>query len=336
MKTCKICSSTADKTGSHIVPHFLMKRIDTEEGKKGRDKELGFVISEKNPSSYFGRGTSLEKLNEVFGEIDEARINNNQIPLVEDYIFCHKCESELAELESNYSKSLNNPSFNSDRNYSSKVSSEKALLFWISIIYRLSISLNSGVKLLPEHEELLKEILNVFFSTHSFIKSIEKIRYKLFRAYNYSSNNSTVLHFNPENANPYLLVIDEYILIFSIDTEPLTNKFYTVDLPTEYTIENNIDNETESIYCLDYAILAQLNQVFFDKVAEGYKLTLFEQCDLIYAKIGLGKIMPSVMKEEIFNNISKDDSISFGDKFTFKHKAKIIFDVIKKTVDISH
>ncbi|KQO28427.1 hypothetical protein ASF10_23135 [Flavobacterium sp. Leaf82] len=305
MKTCKICSSAADKTGSHIVPHFLMKRIDTEEGKKGRDKELGFVISEKNPSSYFGRGASLEKLNEIFGEIDETRINNNQIPLVEDYIFCHKCENELAELESNYSKSINNPSFNSDRNYSSKISADKALLFWISIMYRLSISANSGVKMLPEHEELLREILDLHFSSHSVNKSIERIRYKLFRAYDYSSKNSTVLHFNPKNINPYLVVIDEYILIFSIDTEPLTNKFYSVNLHTENAVENNIGHETESLYCLDYAVLSKLNQAFFDTAAERYKLTLFEQCDIIYAKAGLGRSMPPAMKEEIFENIAR-------------------------------
>ncbi len=54
MKECFICNNEADKKGSHIVPHFLMKRIDNEEGSKERDKELGFEITETGSKSYFG------------------------------------------------------------------------------------------------------------------------------------------------------------------------------------------------------------------------------------------------------------------------------------------
>lgn len=40
MKNCLLCEQNpADKTGSHIVPHFLSKRIDNEVGSKERNKE---------------------------------------------------------------------------------------------------------------------------------------------------------------------------------------------------------------------------------------------------------------------------------------------------------
>jgi hypothetical protein len=75
MKNCLICNKIpANKTGSHIIPHFLLKRIDNEEGSKKRDKEMGFLLSEFNPTSYFGRSTKLETLENIYGEITEERI----------------------------------------------------------------------------------------------------------------------------------------------------------------------------------------------------------------------------------------------------------------------
>lgn len=332
MKNCKICYSKADKTGSHIVPHFLLKRIDTEIGKNGRDKELGFMISEKNSSGYFGRGTSTEKLTEIFGNIDDQRIADNKHPLVEDNIFCSRCEKELAASESIYSTSIIQTFFKSDENYTSKIKSNNALLFWISVIFRLSISENSGVKLLPEHEELLRVILCDFFTNQLINDDIKKIKYKLFRAYDYSSKYPTVLHFNPEKTNPYLANIDEYIIIFAIDCEPSTNGFYSVKLPTENAIENNTDVIYESLYSIDYKIMTDVNKAFFDKAASQYNKKLFEDCDLLYQKVGRGKVMPIKMKEEILKSLNEDKSISFGDKYSLNHKFKIISEIIQKNV----
>lgn len=42
MNKCLLCKQNiADKTGSHIIPSFLMKRIN---GNGMRDHEIGFVI----------------------------------------------------------------------------------------------------------------------------------------------------------------------------------------------------------------------------------------------------------------------------------------------------
>lgn len=40
--------------------------------------------------------------------------------------------------------------------------------------------------------------------------------------------------------------------------------------------------------------------------------------------------MPTGMKEEILKNLSQDNDISFGDRYTISHKAKIIFNEIEK------
>jgi hypothetical protein len=84
-KICRLChKKEADKKGSHIVPHFLLKRIENIEGKTQRDYELGFRIDKMGMSSHFGRSVQSEKLEETFGEISDKDIENNTHPLVVD------------------------------------------------------------------------------------------------------------------------------------------------------------------------------------------------------------------------------------------------------------
>lgn len=52
-KECLLCKHyNADKTGSHIIPSFFMKRIN---GDGKRDHEIGFEIKNGLVDSYFGR-----------------------------------------------------------------------------------------------------------------------------------------------------------------------------------------------------------------------------------------------------------------------------------------
>ena len=93
MPKCKLClEKEADFKGSHIVPHFLLKRIFNIEGKKGRDYELEFVIDGINTQAYYGRNVPREKLDSLFDEVKEGVTEENKDPHVEDYIFCTSCE----------------------------------------------------------------------------------------------------------------------------------------------------------------------------------------------------------------------------------------------------
>lgn len=105
---CKLCGKEeADKKGSHIVPHFLLKRIINVEGKNQRDYELGFRFDKMGMSSYFGRAVQPEKLEETFGEISDDDIAKNKQQLVVDNYYCSKCENRFSLIESAYSKTLN-------------------------------------------------------------------------------------------------------------------------------------------------------------------------------------------------------------------------------------
>jgi small subunit ribosomal protein S6 len=60
---CKRCHTNfADKKGSHLVPHFLLKRIENIEGKTQRDYEIGYVFEKFNVSSHFGRSVQDESI----------------------------------------------------------------------------------------------------------------------------------------------------------------------------------------------------------------------------------------------------------------------------------
>ena len=59
MNNCLLCQQhETDKTGSHIIPSFLMKRINGE-GK--RDNEIGFEIKNGIVETYFGRDIYEDK-----------------------------------------------------------------------------------------------------------------------------------------------------------------------------------------------------------------------------------------------------------------------------------
>ncbi|MDP5170057.1 MAG: hypothetical protein NWR72_07415 [Bacteroidia bacterium] len=122
-----------------MVPHFLLKRIENIEGKTGRDYEIGFQIGDLYTQSHFGRSVSLESLENAFGEISDEDIEKNIHPFVEDHVFCRECEKRLAELESKYSKSMSVYG-DEDSSYSSGIDYQIGLLFWLSLIWRLSIS----------------------------------------------------------------------------------------------------------------------------------------------------------------------------------------------------
>lgn len=107
MNKCNLCqNSDADKKGSHIVPHFLLKRIENIDNKTGRDYEIGYKIGSLTSKSHFGRAVQPEKLEETFGELSEKDIDENVHPLIVDHFLCSECEHRFSIMESIYAKTI--------------------------------------------------------------------------------------------------------------------------------------------------------------------------------------------------------------------------------------
>ena len=111
--------------GSHIVPHFLLKRIENIDRHKSRNYELGFVIKGLDTKSHFGRSVPTE---EIYGDLTEEEIDRNRHPLIVANFFCSNCEDKFARIESEYALTLRKTSAEI---YSSSIRSELRFLFGV-------------------------------------------------------------------------------------------------------------------------------------------------------------------------------------------------------------
>lgn len=338
---CKICSvNEADKKGSHIVPHFLLKRIDNADGSKDRDKELGFVLSEYNPKSYFGKAVLPEKLEEVHGEITDELIEQNYIPLIEDYIFCTDCEKKLSVLESEYAKTLKNE-FKSGINYESGISAFLGFLFWCSVIWRLSISQNSGFKLDIGDEKRLNRILANYLNQNidkiypkQNDPDLRKIGYKILRAPNYSDANSTLLFCHPSFKRPYYFFIDEFIIAFYF-RQHYTNKPHEDFLELPKILQNcnfnSIENK-EIILSIPDKVIDSAKKYFYEELTKRFIGNFSHHLDIIHRKLGGQGQMPIQLKEEIIQKMIHDQNVPMGEKYSIKHKSRVMLQVLNRYV----
>jgi len=182
----------ADKKGSLLVPHFLMKTIDNGDGKAGRDLELGFELGKGHVKSYFGGTVLPERLEPVFGEVSDEDIASSRSSMIVDYLLCSHCENRLGKLESGYSASLKNFS---EQEYLTNEDSFYSLIFWASIFWRLSVSESKQYELSEQDQEKLRAIIDEGLDVKpgdiaTYIdqakNSINEIGYKLLRCTGYT------------------------------------------------------------------------------------------------------------------------------------------------------
>lgn len=224
---CLICKkNTADKTGSHIIPHFILESYLNEPGVIGRDKGISFRLDETSSDFKFGREVIPEKQEKLLGrEATEDEINESTFEQhhVEDYIFCSSCEKKLSYLESLYKSKVSG-----EIEKGNNLSADKIKifhLFWLSVILRCSVSRKSNFALQPELEIKVRATINEILGN-----TVEKTEnncltthfpYKLQVFVNVTApdktSNCVLLH--PVYKSPYLLFINEYILLFEFTND---------------------------------------------------------------------------------------------------------------------
>lgn len=336
MKNCLLCKShPADKTGSHIIPFFLLKRIDNEVGNPSRGRELGFRIGERDTTSYFGRSVSPEKLSELFGEISDEEIDQNKIPLIEDNYFCTDCEKRLANIENEYSSTLEVHEENS------KITPEFGFLFWVSILWRISVFKNQGLILKTKEEELLRIILNEYLPLDINQFKFDDIRtdssclnlfYRLIRCPDYSLTSATYLFCHNFFKMPYTIIIDEYVLFFyfkkgHIDKLIQDTFGFEKNLkgkPINTVVNGEIKilfDKTEFKVCLE-----KVERLFVEKRFDYYRMLL----DGIHKKLtATDNPMPQNLKDAVINRLVTTEN-RLGRKYTFDHFLKSTYDELIK------
>ncbi|MEL1254092.1 hypothetical protein AAEO57_09920 [Flavobacterium sp. DGU38] len=328
MKKCLLCQDKeADKTGSHIVPHFLMKRIDNQIGAKGRGKELGFLIGKLETKGYFGRNILPEDLEKIYGEVDEQLIENNDISLVVDHFFCSECEKNLGNLESQYAVSLTKTA-DHHTGYKSIEKEGIGFLFWISILWRLSIFGKCGIKLKEKEERKLGRILKKYLTDYKLVISDEDLKdigYKLVRAANYKQVPHTYLHCSPFNIRPYSIMVDEFILFFYFKTtylKAMECTFYGSEILIKKA-EYNTAFTPERILSIKESELHEIIQNFVNHAAALRMNEYIEILDELHQKLGFSGKMDVRLKQKILYNIAASEE-PIGKKYSFENIRKIM------------
>jgi hypothetical protein len=338
MNDCKLCKiNKADRTGSHYLPHFLLKRIDNVDGSSGRDKELGFIIGETDTKSYIGRAVLPEQFEESFGELSDDELKAMKNPAIEDHVFCSSCETKFSRIEGEYAKTLS--IYEKEKQYSSKIPSELAMLFWASVVWRASISKKYGM-ILKEEEE---DVLRVFLDSHlkekiaeidlAQIKQDENfngIGYRLIRCPDYQYPTYLLCH--PQLISPYSIIIDEFVLFFYFNVDNIGKE--QIDFFGLQKFEANAPINTKSsgenilgaAECLFLECMENLTGFLAELRIKKYNWIF----DEVHRKMGgKGDAMPAELKKSILAQITSNEK-KLGRRYNFEDLTKTMYNEMKK------
>ncbi len=339
MQKCKLClTNHADKKGSHIVPHFLLKRIENIEGKTGRGYELGFTIEEFHTSTHFGQSVLPKKLEETYGEISEEDIDRNVHPHVVDNYFCSPCEERLAVIESEYAKTL---SSSGEGDFETGANGALGILFWGSVFWRMSIGGKSGITLEASSQEFLRQMLdaNLKQSLSEISPKLDHkiydqklVSYKLLRCCNYSPAQATYLVLRPEFDEPYSLLIDEFVVCISFDGS--YQAIETIDffgLNEEIRLARpNIGEEKELAHHISAEKLEQAGIALIDHMKTLRVTHINNFFDQVLAFLqGKGVFMPISFKREVLAEITSVEK-KLGRKYTVEDLNSSTLKIVQK------
>lgn len=253
---CLLCKhEQANKKGSHIVPSFLMKRINSHDGCLQRDHEVGFEIRSSEVKTYFGRSIYRDVREEYTD--DQSMMESRFNPDMLDHVFCSGCELLFSKLESSYANCIDLKNEPDSLIIKNKASGFEAMLFWCSILWRCSVTHHFGNSLHPDFEKKLRRVL--------LKKSIEgtNLQYALFRCFDYSKRypGATVAIMESKK-DTAILMIDKYLLIM-YNGNPAAKKKSTFlggraqFTPSQEAVFNNgIDKE--KISCMPEEVFDQI------------------------------------------------------------------------------
>ena len=339
MANCQLCKiKVADKKNSHIVPHFLLRRIENIEGKSERGYEIGYLIGPLVAESHFGRSVQPDRLEDDFGEITDEDISNNKHPLIVDDFFCTECEKRIGQIESKYSEFIDNIQ---EVNYESGISSTLGILFWASVFWRMSVNGKNGVTLSEEKNESLRAILDTLIPKENedfdegkvkLSSLIEPVSYKILRCYNLETEDPKWLLMHPDFHDSSCLFIGDFIVAFSMYNnfrEFETNECFgsnklVLDAPVNHT------DGKEIIKPFHRDDFINFKNNFTQKKAESFTKNLYELFDRIHVLAGgKGTRMPERIKREIMLEITSDEK-KIGRKYSEEEIARSVYKIISK------
>lgn len=321
MCKCLLCQQReATKKGSHIIPSFFMKRINSIDGCNERDHELGFSIGLGTVESYFGRDVYEDRRRQYTD--DESRIDDRTNLDIMDNVFCPECEKLFSKYESKYSQTYNLP-FDKELVENNCVTGAEAALFWFGVIWRISATGHSGTKLNPEFEEKLRRIV---FSEDV---SGSDIYYALNYCKNYRAKDNPTFALFDCNDDVALLIVDEFMVVLFNGKEATQSDKWLWGMNYKCKVEKlNIGKQPEKIGLLPIPIFKCINdnilhrllrRIDFRGKFNEFHRALF-RCD-----------MPDFFYPEVMAEVEK---AKLADRFTVRNYALAVKRVIQSHPDI--
>ncbi|KOY87216.1 hypothetical protein AD998_14605 [bacterium 336/3] len=328
MEKCKLCKNKdADQTGSHLISHLLLSRVDNVDKKKGRDLELGFAINATETTAYFGRSILTEKLEEVFNieSLDFDNLEKYKSPFIINHIFCSDCENRFSKIESSYSKSVNH----------NKITTlDISFLFWISIFWRASFKL--PLDLMDGHKEFIRILLNKYLpDTQGKYSSaileddrLKKVSFKILRSTGFSGVKPTYISCHPQSQNPYILLVDEFLILLSFKDKYNDCKKYKVDF------EDNVTNASSNFIFKKIGIneiLTEVSEEIFETINMFFLKKLTHKKSKHYKdffdalEIKLNRRIPTNLRKEILEDMKSKKE---GEKDTRQSLNKSTFKIL--------
>ena len=315
MEKCLLCQERgAIKKGSHIIPSFFMKRINSIDGCNKRDHELGFSIGLGTVKSYFGRDI-YEDVRRKFTD-DESKIEDRTNLDIIDNVFCPECEKLFSKYENKYSP-IYNLTFDKELVENTFVTGAEAALFWYGVIWRLSATAHSNARLKPEFEEKLRRIV----LSEDIIGS--GFYYALFHCKDYRKSNPTFALFDCKD-DVAMLIVDEFMLVvFNDEDATMSDQFlWGMNFQCDVSKLNN-GTRNENIGLLPYELFNYINDTILHQIVKridfrgnfnAMHLTLF------------GHDMPETIFQEIMAEVWK---AKLADIYTISNYALAMKTVIQ-------
>lgn len=212
---CCLCRvMPANKTGSHMVPNFLAHPAFSWDGKGKRFHEAlnhDFINDMEKNCQFYGREVPDWRfaLGEGKKEVTDEDINKNVNQLEFDNEFCSNCENRFGVLEMAYSQFYNGQK--------KKIHPRVAYLFWLSVLWRMS--LGSMSIFMDIHEELAlhklldDNMLNTVKDIEESDTDLADWRYAIFRACNLRDGDKGILGYQKE-CSPYVVMYNDLVMVF--------------------------------------------------------------------------------------------------------------------------
>lgn len=315
---CFLCQHhVADKTGSHIIPSFFMKRIN---GGGKRDHEIGFEIKNGLVEPYFGRDVYQDQRRAITDKDEKMERRENYD--VRDFIFCNDCEKYFSTLESAYATSLLLNYQEGKNTINNKVPSSIAMLFWCSLVWRASVTGHLGHRLHPSYEERLRLALS-----NNSIENID-VKYALFRCKDYGnvSGKGTAVCMDVKD-NTVLMIVDDYMLVMVFDIAGEKHEEVLMDIGLKLIPSKLNDGiKPEEIATFPVEI--------FNLIMESVIRVAVKTMNLPVRFSGLhnalfGKSLPDDVLDDILKLV-QSDKCKLGDRYTAEHYAWCYKEILKK------